>query len=198
MGITTFQGIPLSWEAGDTVAWTENFADFPNTAWTAKLAIEMGTSAPVVVDATNSGNDFLFTIPRTTSAGIPPGDYDFSIYCYSTGGALQRARAKTGTLTVLPDLTQALTPSFAEQQVTALQTVLATFATTAYQSVSFNGQSYSRGNISEYQKSLAYWEARVIAEQAKLAAQRGAPDPGRVQTRFGDGFWEIPFIGPVG
>lgn len=184
MSLDTLQGVPASFEAGNTVLIQESFTDFPATDWTAKLNLVLGQNSPISVDSTASGNDFLFTIAWQTSASIPPGDYDYAIYVFTKTTAAQRATAKTGVLTVLPDLTQVLAPSKAQEMVTLLEAVLQTFATTANQSVSFNGQSYSRGNIMEYQRQIVYWQSRVIAEQDKLNAQRGAGNPSVIYTRF--------------
>lgn len=181
MSLQTLTGTPLQIQAGDTIIWTENFSDFPNTSWTAKFVLNMGPNAPIILDATNSGSDFLFTFARTLTAGIPHGVYDFSILCFAT---TQRATGKTGIITILPDLAQAVVPSFAAAQVTLLQTAIATLSTGANQSVSFNGQSFSKYDIASLQKTLTFYQAQVIAEQNKLNAQRGAPDPGRIVTRF--------------
>lgn len=181
MSLATLTGLPRQLAAGDTTLWTENFTDYPVGTWTAKFVLNMGSAQPITLDATTSGSDFLFTLPRLTSAGIPPGDYEFAIYV--TDGT-QRTTAKTGTVSVLPDLAQGIAPTFAEKQVTNLEGAIATLNASTSQSVSFNGQSFTRQNLADYQKQLTYWQARVIAEQAKLAAQRGAGDPGRIQTQF--------------
>lgn len=183
MGIQTLTGIPKSFTAGDTVLFTENFTDFPNDTWTAKLWLNLGSGAPTSTTATVSGSNYLFTLANTYTANLSPAQYEYNIVV-TNAGASQTAVAKKGLISVLPNYAVAQTPTFAEAQVALLQTVLAEFNATTRASVSFNGQSFSRASISEYQKQLLYWEARVLQERAKTNALRGTPDNHLVGTRF--------------
>jgi hypothetical protein len=84
----------------------------------------------------------------------------------------------------LQNLAVTPTATYAQTMVTTLQTALSSLAASGNNSVSFNGQSYTRANIADYQKQLTYWQARVIKEQNDLAALRGTANTGRVETRF--------------
>lgn len=182
MSLPTFAGIPASFNSGDTVLFTEQFADYPNSTWTAKLWLNLnGTAAPVVT-ATNSGDNFLFTLANTVTAALSPGAYEYSIV--TTISTTSTATPKWGTLSVLPNFATNQTPSFAQAMVTLLQTVLQTFAATDKTSVSFNGQSFSRANIGDYRNQLVFFQAQVIAEKAALDALRGNPTKHLVGTRF--------------
>lgn len=181
MSIQTLTGIPQKFNAGDTVVFTENFADFPVGTWTAKLWLNLGTGTPVSITATTSGNDFLFTISAAASADISPGTYEYSFIV--TSGS-QQATPKTGIVSVLPNFATAQTPTYAQQQVSLLQTAIAALNTTTNSSVSFNGQSFSKANLGEYKSALVYWEARVLFEQDKLNTLRGNGNNHLVGVRF--------------
>lgn len=181
MSIQVLAGVPLQIESGSTYLFTENFADYPVGTWTAAFWLNMGPNTPVSVAGTTSGTGFLFTLTSTVTAAIAAGIYDFAIYVTSAG---QRATAKTGVITILPDLAQVVPATFAQSQVTALESAIATLSVAGNQSVSFNGQSFSRFDIAALQKTLVFYQAQVIAEKNRLAAQRGASDPGRIATRF--------------
>ena len=101
----------------------------------------------------------------------------------SAGGAT-RYTAKQGTINVLANLTATATPSFAQAQVTRLQTILAEFSATTKQSVSFNGQSFSRAAIKDYQEQLSFWQATVIRETAADNAARGSTTSNRITLSF--------------
>ena len=174
-------GIPSQFEAGDTVIFTENFPDYAVGTYTASLAMNNGVVAPTTVTATTSGTNFLFTITAAVSAAYTPGAYTFAIY--ATSGAT-RYTAKSGVINILPNLTATATPSFAQAQVTLLKTVLAEFNATTRQSVNFNGQSFSRASINEYQKQLTYYRAEVIRETAAANAARGVTTGGRIALQF--------------
>jgi len=174
-------GIPSQFEAGDTVIFTENFADYSPSSYTGTLVFNNSVAAPTTVTATTSGTNFLFTITAAVSAAYAPGQYTFAIY--ATSGAT-RYTAKSGVINILPNLTATATPSFAQAQVTLLKTVLAEFNATTRQSVNFNGQSFSRASIKEYQHQLTYYRAEVIRETAAANAARGVTTGNRIAIQF--------------
>ena len=115
------------------------------------------------------------------TAAITAGAYTYAIY--ATSGAT-RYTAKQGTINVLANLSATATPSFAQAQVTRLQTILAEFSATTKQSVSFNGQSFSRAAIKDYQEQLTYWQATVNRETAADNAARGSTTSNRITLSF--------------
>lgn len=182
--VTTTAGIPAEIEAGNEYHFTVNYPDFPVGTWTAALVMVRGTGTPVSTAATTSGSDFLFTLTSTATAALgvsATGEYQFAVYVTSSS---QRTTAETGIITVLPNLAVAQTPSFAQAQVTLLQTVLAAFNATDKREVDFNGQKFVRAGVNEYQKQLVYYQAAVIREQQAQKAQRGEQTDGRVDVQF--------------
>ena len=174
-------GIPSQFEAGDTVIFTENFTDYDVATYSASLVLNNAAAAPTTVAATVSGTNFLFTISAAVSATYAPGQYTFAVYCTASA---TRFTAKSGVINILPNLTATATPSFAQAQVTLLKTVLAEFNATTRQSVNFNGQSFSRASINEYQKQLTYYRAEVIRETAAANAARGVTTGNRIAIQF--------------
>lgn len=181
MALTPETGTPSTFESGNTVLFTESFADYPVGTWTDSFVLSLNGGTPVATAATTSGSLFLVTLSAAVTAALTPGIYDYAHYV--TSGS-ERATAKTGTLKVLPNLAVAQTPSFAAAQVTLLKVALAALNTTDKVSVNFNGQSFTRANIAEYQKQLIYWEARVIRENAERDAARGTSTGGRIAISF--------------
>ena len=174
-------GIPMQFEAGDTVIFTEAFADYAPGTYVATLVLNNRVAAATMITATTSGTLFLFTLSATVTAAITAGAYTYAIY--ATSGAT-RYTAKQGTINVLANLSATATPSFAQAQVTRLQTILAEFSATTKQSVSFNGQSFSRAAIKDYQEQLSFWQATVIRETAADNAARGSTTSNRITLSF--------------
>ena len=182
--VTTTSGIPTSIEAGNEYHFTVNYVAFPVGAWTAVLILARGTGTPVSTAATTSGSNFLFTLTSAVTAALgvaATGEYQFAVYVTSSS---QRATAETGIITILPNLAVAQTPSFAQAQVTLLQTVIAAFSATDKREVDFNGQKFVRAGVNEYQKQLVFYQAAVIREQQARKAQRGEQTSGRVDVQF--------------
>lgn len=174
-------GIPSQFEAGDTLIFTEQFADYAPGTYTAALILNNGVAAATTVAATTSGAAFLFTITAAVSAAYAAGDYTYAIY--ATSGSA-RYTAKTGTIKILPNLTATATPSFAQAQVTRWQATIAELSARKARERNFNGQQSLDQDIAEATKQLTYWRAAVARENAAALAARGVMPANRVTTQF--------------
>jgi hypothetical protein len=179
--VTTTQGVPLTIESGNEYHFTVNYPDYPVGTWTAAFVIVLSTGTPSSTAATTSGSDFLVTLTSAVTAALTPGDYQFAVYVTSSS---QRTTAETGKISILPNLAVARTATFAEAQVTRLETVMALFAATDKEEVDFNGQKFVRAKIGSYRDEFIFWTARVIGEQQKQAKLRGEVCAGRVALDF--------------
>jgi hypothetical protein len=184
MAVETLSGVPCHFESGNTIVFEEVFTDFPASSWAATFCLSKNGVSASPVTATESDDTFTFTLSATATAALTPGLYDFAIYV--TSGS-ERATAKAGRLTISANLAASQTPSFAQAQVTLLQSVLAAFNATDKQSVSFNGQSFTRAGVMQYRQELVYWESRVIAERRAAARLRGEPTHRSFGPRFCNG-----------
>lgn len=198
MALSPTDGVPLQIEAGNSASFLLSYSDFSPSAYTLTFVVNSGTASPTSITATTSGTKFLVTISTTVSAALPLGVVPWIAYASASG---VRYTAGSGTITVLPNLAVAQTPSFAQAQVTRLETVLAEFTATSRKEVDFNGQKFVRADIGEYQKQYTYWKAIVAQEKAALARALGGSDPSRVATVFVDAApsstpWPFPYPPP--
>ncbi len=192
-------GIPRQFNSGDSVVFTEQFTCYPVSEWTMKLWLYvLGGAAPTSTTATTSGTSFLVTLTATATAALPEGNYEYAEQVTNISDTTLIYTAKQGTVFVLPNYMVAQTPTFAQQQVTNLQTVLAEFNRTTRKSVNFAGQEFERALITDYQKQLVFYEAKVIREQAERNRLRGGIDQGRVTTQFVQPFCTGPYWLPWG
>lgn len=184
----TLAAIPCRFTQGEAVAWAETLTDYPVASYAVAYNFNApttpldGVQAFAIVGAETLTDTYTFTTPTS----VKPGIYNWQKEITKTAGSVKRYVC-AGTITVCPSDSVVQTITTEAAQVTALQTVISEFATTSRSSVSFNGQSFSRASIAEYQKSLAYLQARVIAQQRALAALCGCPPVnaiGRIVTRF--------------
>jgi hypothetical protein len=185
MALTALTGIPCSWESGDTLIFSETFADYPTADWSAVLYLSLNGGTPTAISATEVSGAFVFTLSAAATAALAPGTYDYAIRV--TNGSAETAKAKAGRIAFTPNPATAQTPSTAQTMVTRLETVLQTFATTDRISVSMNGQSFTRANMKDYQSQWTFWKARVIAEQRAAARARGECIGDNYVPRFGGG-----------
>jgi hypothetical protein len=183
MAFEALTSIPCEFESGNSVTITMPLPDVAPSEGEAKLYLSLNGTAVTNITATESGDEFTFTISAAASAALAPGLYDYAIYFTYTG--TQRISIATGQIRITPNLATSQTASFAQAQVTRLQTVLAVFAATDKASVSINSQSFTRANIAEYEKSLLRWEARLTAERRAAARARGETVSGVYSPVFG-------------
>ena len=177
-------GMPRQFEVGETLRFTETDSDFPSSAWTAVLVLNNGVAAATSIAGTTSGTGFAYVIPASTS--LTPGTYQFSFHYTAIDPVTEKARGKTGSVDVLPNLATTATPSAAQAMVTMLEAALAAFGK-GYSSFSSGGVSYTKANIAEYQEQLVFWKAQVIGEKRRAAALRGEDVSGRIDVQFVSG-----------
>lgn len=184
------QSIPHTITSGDGVTWTENYPEFPVGSYTLTLwlALKLGTAAkPTSIVAIASGSLYEITIPAANT--IAPGEYRFSEII--TGSGVTKT-VREGTLYVTPNFSVQQDPSTAQRMAALYEGVIAEFAATTRLTVNFNGQSFTRASIKDYQEQLVYWQSRVIAEARAIDRLRGGPDPFRLDAQFGPPFNDCP------
>ncbi len=194
MAVEAKSSIPCQFESGDTLIVTMPLGSYAPATWNATLYLSFNGSAVANYAASESGDNYTFTISATASAALSPGQYDYAIYVVSGS---ERERAMTGQVFVTPNLAASQTPSFAQSMVTLLQQVLAEFAATSKVSVSFNSQSFTRANIKDYTSQLVYYQAQVLREQAALNARRGI-NPSRTYAPYFGSPGECSPFSPIG
>ncbi len=185
MSITTLSGVPAQFSVGDTVVFTEQFQDFPVTAWTAALWLSLNGGTPTSIAATTSGSDFLFTITSAASTALATGEYEYSIVVSSISPTGQKATPKKGTIYALPNYAVAQTSSTAQLMLNALNDAISRLlASGEFSSTSFNGQQFAYADLQKLREWRVQLQAEVLREQEAINRRRGGHDPGRILTRF--------------
>lgn len=190
--VETISGVPSSFEVDTTVRFTDSDSAYPSTEWTSAFVLNNGTDEPVSIAGTAAGSGFSYVIPATTA--LIPGVYQWAQYFTAISPTTERARGKTGSLNVLPGLANpVLTPSFAQQMVTALEAANLSGASNRRSSVSMNGQSVSWNTPGEFREQWTFWKARVIAEKREAAILRGERPGGPIEVTFLQSRTRYPF-----
>lgn len=173
MAVETRTGIPDTIESGDTVIFTEIFADYPASAWGVSLYLmdSDGDAAPAVVGS-GSGTTYTFTLSTTYTQARTPGEYRYAFYATETATS-QRERAQTGVLHILPDLARGRDKTANETALESVEAALALLRASPDATVSFNGQSITSKDMSSMIQESVRLRAAVIAEKRKADALRG-------------------------
>lgn len=92
---------PVYVQAGDTVAWTRDLADYPAPAWTLKYRL-INAAARIDITAAASGSAHSVSISAATTAAWVAGEYTWQAYV--DGAASERHTVGGGRITIKPNL----------------------------------------------------------------------------------------------
>lgn len=174
---------PLSIVAGDTVAWSRSFADYPASAgWSLHYKL-VGPSASYSVDATASGDAFAVTIPAATSVNYAPGNYSLQEYVSNDAG--DRYTTGITPLAIAANLAAAPsagmdTRSDAQQMLDSVNAVLKGRAGEAEQQVTINGRSIVYMPVAD----LLALRSRLLLQVQNERRSQGLPDASTLRVRF--------------
>lgn len=172
MAVETVSGLPAIIESGDTVIFTEVFTDFPAASWGVTLYVSLNGTAITNWAGSGSGSTYTFTLTAAQTAALTAGRYLFSFYALETATS-QRALAKTGELNVIPNLAATQTASTAQTMLTNIETAISSLTSGVNQSVSFNGQSFTKKELGGLLRQRTSLQAEVIREKRRADALRG-------------------------
>lgn len=185
MAVDTQSGVPCKFRSGDTVRFSYINSDHPASSWSAQFCLSRNGTAVSPVSATESGDEYIFTLSAATTAALSAGTYKWMIR-YTETSSSEVETGEQGILDVLPNLATSQSASTAqalltlcEAQLTALLASGDTFA-----SVSFNGQSYSKRDIGQLMAQRDRLRAEVISERRAAALAAGENDGTVFQVRF--------------
>ena len=182
MSLVTYTAVPSTFEAGDTLSFTEpGGSNYPPGAWTATLVLNRAGRGTQSFTGTTSGSAFGWTLTTAQTALIAPGTWTYAIY---VSDGTQRATLKTGTIGVLQNLAVDATPSPAQVMLTALESAITKLSGSVNQIVNFNGQSFTKSNLGDLLKQRVQLKAEIYREQQALAALRGTAQSGFIGVRF--------------
>lgn len=171
--------------AGDTLAWTRDFPDYPASAgWTLTYAfrIQLG-SGKLDLTASTSGDSFSATITAAQSALLKPGLWGWAAYVTLT---TQRYQVGSGTLTVTPNLAAIdFDTDLRSSAKRAYDNALAAWEGVKLgQTVMLNGRTYTQHNLKDLILFVDRCKADYAAElQAEQLAATGI-NPRKIGVRF--------------
>lgn len=182
----TLSAIPSSITSGEGDVWAEHLPDY--TSGTYSVAYNFSGQTPVdgfqkfSIAGSGSGTTWTFTMPSGVNSPSP-GAYAWQQVVTRTSDSAKR-QINSGALVVAPNLADMPTESAAAAMLAALEAAIQTLSAGTNQSVSFNGQSFTKKELRTLLEQRTQLQAEVIKEQEKLAALSGNPRSRNVSTRF--------------
>lgn len=177
--------VPATIAAGATLLFTESLSGYPASLYTLALILNRDGIVIDNIAATASGDDFIVTKSAALTGAWQPGRVNWSEVVTKISDATV-IQLNTGQLSITPNFAASITPTAAMTQLAAAEAAILKLMTGANQSVSFNGQSFSRHNLHEFFGVRDRLRAQVDAELLAMGVStRGGAKT--LVTRFTNG-----------
>lgn len=174
MAVATLTKFPLSIIAGDTLRATISDSRYPSTLWTLSVQFESPTTVLPFAATTGTGISFNLVIAKTATAVIPPGEYNVRYIFTETSSSERQTGDCFQQVQVYQDPTVVFPKTQARQALEAMQAAYLKLSSGANSSVNFNGQSFTRHNMKEFNDQIEMQKAVVDAEDfARMGGPRG-------------------------
>lgn len=169
--------IPASFVTGDTTTWTDVLPLYSQAAGYTVVFRFYGPEL-FTVTGTGTATSWAFAMPTT---GKLPGTYGWQQVASKTGNIVT---VESGVITVKPNLATAMTTTTAATMLSNLETAILSLTTGLNQSVSFNGQSFTKKDMAQLLAARTKLQAEVKAEQAAFDELAGIAKDRFIHTRF--------------
>ena len=175
---------PLSFTAGDTVAWQRTLDDYPASVWTLQYTL-INSTAKYTVNASAAGDVHEVTIAAATSANYTPGTYTWMATVTYSG---TRHTIGTGTVTVARNLAAATTydtRTSARKALDAMDALLETYGSKAYlQEYDINGRRQKFQTPGDFLAFREKLRAEVRREENAERIAAGLAPHNQISVRF--------------
>ena len=180
--------IPTQFRAGDFVSWVEN--DAPAGATAIRAYLRTNAASGAVLDATASGNSWVFQVSAATSATLAAGAY---LAQFVATVATNPVTYRETSFTVLPNLAFTGSPTAIEtrsplriryDEIQEAIRIVTTHAQEYLIGVGSGGRRVRRADLPELRKERDEIRAQLTAEERASDIANGKGDPDSLYTRF--------------
>ena len=181
-------GVPTEVVVGDFIQFkiTEFSDDYSNSLFTMRFVarISTGGATEVKVDATASGDDYLFSIPSATSADYTVGTYHYQLEIERNSDS-ERIIVDRGEIDIVTDYDNQIDPRYhAEIMLGKIESILEGKADSDVSSYSINGRSLSKFSPDELVQWRDYYRREVASHKRQEAIKHGRRTKATILGRF--------------
>jgi len=182
---------PTIFRAGDSASWSESLSAYPASAgWSLKYRLIWPTGTAINLTATPAGDDYEVALAASSTASWTAGKA--VLVSWVEKGA-DKVTLEQKDITILPDLTVAVTfdgRSANKKALDAAEASLATYLTGGKAVVAeyeIDGKRMKFRDVAQIMALVNHYKQLVARETAALAMLNGGDVPGRVYYRAGKG-----------
>jgi hypothetical protein len=181
-------GVPTEVVVGDFIQFkiTQFSEDYSNSTHTMRFVarISTGGSTEVKVDATASGDDYLFAVPSATSANYSVGTYHYQLEIERNSDN-ERIVVDRGEIDIVTDFDNQVDPRHhAEIMLGKIEGILEGKADSDVSSYSIAGRSLTKLSPDELVQWRDYYRREVSAIKRKEAIKHGRKPKSTILLRF--------------
>lgn len=178
--------IPRTLIAGLSTDWESSLANYPSSEWNLLITIAGNIAIPTTSTPQDNGG-WLTEIDGADFTDAEPGDYYWSARVINAESGVARS-VGAGNLTVTADLATVDEPydgrSKAKKIHDGILQAIADLSSGKIASYQIEGRGATYRSYEELNKAESYWRQRVLAEQAKIDAANGLPNPRTIRAKF--------------
>lgn len=182
------EGVPTELVVGDYFQFkiSTYSTDYPNTDYTMRFVarIATGGSSEIIITATASDDDYLFTAASSVTADYDVGHYHYQIEIERNSDS-NRVIVDRGEIDISTDYDNNVDPRFhAEKMLSKIETILEGKADSDVSSYSINGRSLSKFSPNELLEWRDYYKREVAAHKRQEAIKHGRKTKATILGRF--------------
>lgn len=182
MAVDTLHEFPAFFTAGDTLRIEISDGDFPSDEWTLQVLFS-GPSRKTITAAIGDDDTFELVVDAGDSAKLSSGLYDVVFIFTETDGGERKSKT-FGKVMVLPDPATVSPKTTARRTLEAMELAYEKLAGGSNLIVNFNGQSFTKKNLKEFQDAIARQRAVVANETADVDLYSGTRAVSGIGVRF--------------
>lgn len=168
MAVETLTEFPSSLVAGDTLRVSHADSRYPSSTWSLMVSFQGATVTKTVAAIAAASDAFTILLTAANSALlVPPGLFSVSLIYTETATSERTTDEDKYFVTVFANPASQPEKSIARQTLEAMEAAMLVLAAGANATVNFNGQSFTKRNLAEFQKAIEHQRAVVFAEERR-------------------------------
>ena len=181
-------GVPQELVVGDLLQFkiTEFSSDYSNSLHTMRFVarIDTGANTEIIVTATASDDDYLFTAASSVTAGYDVGHYHYQLEIEQDSSG-NRVIVDRGEIDINTDFDNNVDPRFhAEKVLSKIEAMLEGKADADVSSYSIEGRSLSKFSYAELLDARDRYKREVAAHKREEAIKHGRKTKATIKMRF--------------
>lgn len=174
--------IPKHIQAGDTLRFTDQAANYPAPTWTITYALYNGETS-ITFSSSANGSEHDFNVAHATTTKWHSGEYRYQA---TASDGTDKFTIGTGVVKVLPDLSSGLDGQLThvERTLATLEKTIESLVSKEHSTMQFNGRSYTVREVGDLLVLRDKYKAELVSIRAAERVAAGMASGRKIKVRF--------------